>query len=97
MKDKVEEDDRVRQAIKTIKSNYRDSMNIMFYDMGYYDNSKDKIIPSNVQTSIVDKEQLKVEQQRIINKYYFYVHHKRLTEPESKRSKVSKNLFQLYY
>ena len=97
-KDKVEEDDRVRQAIKTIESNYRDSMNAMLNDMGCSDDSKDKITPSNVWTAMVDEGQLKVEQQRTINKHYFYVHGKCLTEPESKRSKVSVVfMLQLHY
>ena len=61
MKDKVEEDDRVRQAIKTIESNYRDLMNTMLNDIGYSDDSKDKIILLHDWTAMVDKGQLKVE------------------------------------
>ena len=82
---------RVRQTVNTLESNHKTSMSEMLHDIGYTDDTKEKVIPGNVFAAMVDEGQFKLEQQRVLNKYYFYVHGKRITEPESKRTLVSQN------
>ena len=38
---------------------------------------------------MVNEGQFKLDQQRILDKYFYYVHGRRITEPETERSKVS--------
>ena len=63
----------------------------MSHDIGCTYDTKEKVILGNAFAAMADEGQFKLEQQRVLNKYYFCVHGKRVAEPKSKRTLVSQN------
>ena len=75
----------MRQILKTLESKHSETFNEVINGVGYSSVGEESITPSKVWVAMVDEAQLRLEQQRISNKHHYFVHGKRLTEPESKR------------
>ena len=85
VKEDFEKGIRVRQILKTLESKHSETFNEVINDMSCSSVGEESTTPSKVWVAMVDEAQLRLEQQRIINKHHYFVHGKRLTEPESKR------------
>ena len=62
-----------------IENNNMEILNDALNNIGCALEDKEKVMPANVWVAMADEAQLKVDQQCILNKHYYYVHGSRLT------------------
>ena len=88
-KDDNEMRTRVEHNIKALENNNMETLNDALNNVGCTFEDEEKVMLANVWVAIADEAQLKVDQQRTLNKCCYHVRGSRLTEPESKRREVS--------
>ena len=70
---------RVEHNIKSLENDGMEASNDALNNIGHALEDKEKVAPANVWVAMADEAQLKVDQQCILNKHYYYVHGSRLT------------------